>query len=130
MGLLEKWWFDSIKSNFIISLHHMTKIQFNDPRSTITISLPSFPWSEIVMVDKLLVSDQSDIMKRFPNVRTDASEGFDAGVAMVERAIKSHNFFDWETPIIMNAENLKKLPTGDLEILIWVLSPKDESKKA
>lgn len=70
------------------------------------------------MVDKLLVADQSDILKRFPNARTDASEGFEAGVAMVEKAIKSHNFFDGETPIIMNAENLKKLPTDDLTLLI------------
>ena len=119
--------------NFLLTL--FMAIKFCDPRSTVTCTLPSFAGSEVVMVKSLLVGEQRDLSKRFPNQATDNDEGLQATVEMLVKAIRSWNFVgedDQALPI--TSENLFKLPNSDLMAMVHVLVPEtkkgaDEGKK-
>lgn len=103
----------------------MSKIKFLDPRSTKTIELPSFPWSEVVIYESLLVSDQSNIESRFPNAISWWSDWLSATIAMIAATIKSTNFTDEnDNDIIFGEEQIKLLPSDDLVVLTCAVTKK------
>lgn len=107
----------------------MSKIQFADPRTIKTVSLPSFPGAEVSIYEKLLVGQQEQIRDRFPNAidekHPDAQKAL---IAMVATAIKEWNFTDENNQDLKVSEDiLKKFPEQDLVVLIQAVVWKQES---
>lgn len=90
----------------------MPNVIFSDNRKTISVSLPSYPESEVIMYDSLLFGQVSQMNK---------AEGNDAdkGLLSLQFLIKDWNFVDEsgeKLPISM--EILNKFSIEDITILL------------
>lgn len=91
------------------------------------ISLPSYPWSEVVIRLGLTVADQRDILKKYPNMTDQKStDGINATMDMIVKCIVSWNFEwdqDWEI-LPITAENVSLFPSEDFAVLAWKIAEK------
>lgn len=93
------------------------KIIFSDTRKTKTITLPSFPGSEVVVYTELNIGQQRAI--------SNAADNFERGIRAAIASIKSWNMYlDETTPLEVTEENLQKFPQDDVIIIFATLAGK------
>jgi len=77
---------------------------------TKTITLPSYPDSQVLIKTKVLVEDL---------IESDQKEGWSEYLCITSRMIKEWNFFDdQEQPLPINEDTLKQFPEEDLRFLM------------
>lgn len=95
-------------------------VEFNmDSRPTRTVTLPSFPGSEVVVFTSLMVSEQREIEKKYQltDGTLDKDRSAELGFEMVAKTIKSWNFVVNKQPMEVTAEILGQFPMIDFIIL-------------
>ena len=101
---------------------------FTDVRPTITVELPSYPGSEVVLYKKLKVGESRDLAKKYPNASSDNLAAFDSGMEFVLRCIKSWNFVNEAGEALpINMDTLEMLTSEDFEFLASTVA--GDSKK-
>lgn len=86
-------------------------VVFKDPRKIKTITLPSFPDSEIIMFDSFLTEEW--------NIITKAENDIERGLLSLKCLIKTWNFTDDTGKVLeISTENLNKFPMKDMETLL------------
>jgi len=94
--------------------------QLLDPRSTISIKLPSFPDVEVVMYEGLLMHQIRQITK--------VTEDYLAGLETIKMLIKSWDFVDENNnPLPVTEDSLGRLPSIDFGALMEVANKSIES---
>ena len=93
--------------------------------ATKTVTLPSYPWSEVV-VKKISVWKQREIQKKYNISSTTAQDeqtSIDASFDMIVEWIVSRNFVigEWENQqkVEVTAENVAQMPEEDISLLIF-----------
>lgn len=108
------------------------KVEFNmSGRQTKTVSLPSFPWSEVVVYSSLLVSEQREIEAKYKNEDNtiDKSKEHAVSFELVAKSIKSWNFTqDWKD-LQIDVQVLEQFPTIDFLVLNEAISGKKLTHK-
>lgn len=88
---------------------------------TITVELPSLPWSSVTMKQWLTVGEQTDILAKFPAVyqNPQSNDGVLGAVEMLQKCIIEWNLEDdnGETYPI-STDIIKKLPAADFQFLV------------
>ena len=90
----------------------MANVVFSDNRKTISVSLPNYPDSEIIMYDSLTFGQVSQMNKS-------AGDDADKGLLSLQFLIKNWNFVDdkgEELPVSL--DNLNKFSMDDITILL------------
>lgn len=86
-------------------------VVFKDPRKIKTVTLPSFPDSEISMFDSFLTEEW--------NIITKAENDIERGLLSLKCLIKSWNFTDESGEMLeISTESLNKFPMKDMEVLL------------
>jgi len=81
-------------------------------RQTMTVALPSYEGSEIVMYKSLLTGEIEELQT--------VTDGFNSGLVTLQKLIKSWNFVTDEagTPLEITIEHLKLIPATDFAVLM------------
>lgn len=92
--------------------------QFN-PKKIVTISLPSFEWSEVKMYSTISIWETREIMSKYPNMSdVNSDDSIEASIELIEKQIISWNFVDSEwIEIPVNKEIIKQMPSEDYSTL-------------
>lgn len=108
-------------------------VEFNmDSRPTRTVTLPSFPGSEVVVYTSLMVSEQREIEKKYQNAdgTLDKDRSAELGFELVAKTIKSWNFVVNKEPMEVTAEVLGKFPMIDFVVLQEAVTGKKLTHKS
>lgn len=98
----------------------MSKVVFSaeKARKTITVSLPSFPGSELVFYTQLTVGEERAVAQNHPNYTTKGhSDAMSFMNESVIRLLKSWNFTDdkdQDLPLEQAESVFQQLPSGDV----------------
>ncbi len=91
--------------------------------STVTISLPSCPDSQITMRTSLKTVEQRDLVKKYKDLQTDQSQAVDMGIDSLVMLISSWNFTNANnTPIPVSKEFIENLHSEDFAFLMSQLN--------
>lgn len=97
------------------------KVIFTDTRKTVSLELPSFPGSQVVVYTELNIGQQRAI--------ANAVDNFDRGIAAAQVAIKEWNLFqDETTPLEISVENLKRFPESDMMVIFSAVTGKTKDE--
>lgn len=97
------------------------KVIFTDTRKTVSLELPSFPGSQVIVYTELNIGQQRAI--------ANATDNFDRGLAAAQVAIKEWNLFqDENTPLEISTENLKRFPEGDMMVIFSAVTGKTKDE--
>lgn len=102
----------------------MSKIVFDaeKARRRISVSLPSFPGTELNFYVDLTVWEERELSQKYPKYRDENhSDSFDFVVDTISTSLISWNFTDKDDQDIPTTEAptlFKKLPTSDLKYII------------
>ena len=91
-------------------------VKFSDPRQKVTVSLPSFEGSEVVLYKTLTVGDQIDVRSSLPKDGDERLLTTLGILSALQKAIISWNFTedDDTTPLPITVENLRRFPEFDI----------------
>lgn len=107
-------------------------VEFNmDSRPTRTVTLPSFPGSEVVVYTSLMVTEQRAIEKKYQKLdgSLDKDRSAELGFEMVATTIKEWNFVVNGKPLDITAENLERFPMIDFVVLQEAITGKKLTHK-
>ena len=94
----------------------MANVIFSDNRKTISISLPSYPESEVIMYESLLFGQVSQLNKV-------VGDDTDKGLLSLQFIIKDWNFTDENgVKLPVTVENLNKFSVEDITVLLKTVS--------
>ena len=108
----------------------MTKVIVSSTRPTVTVSLPSFEWSEVVIYTTMTVWSQMELQKKFPWMTDKNSpEAFEAWIEMLISSIKDWNLYsDEETKLPINRESIWNLDWKDVEAMLSVFNKEKKNQ--
>ena len=94
----------------------MANVIFSDTRKTISVSLPSYEGSEVVMYESLLFGEVGQLNKT-------TGDDADKGLLSLQFLIKEWNFVDEkEEKLPITMEILSKFPIKDITVLLEAVS--------
>ena len=98
-------------------------VVFSDGRKVESLELPSFKDSKVEMYISMLVEDQREIYKQYPNADDDThSDSFDSVITKLMKCIKSWNFVDESGKALpITFDNIKSMPMTDMTKMLQVL---------
>lgn len=96
--------------------------KIGDAFKTITISLPSYKDSQVVLKTNFTVDDISE--------SEDYEKEFDKGICLALKSIRSWNFQDESgADLPITIENLKQFPAQDFQLILETVTPFIQKKR-
>lgn len=107
----------------------MAKVIISSNRPTVTVTLPSYEWSEVIIYTSMTVWAQMELQRKFPWMADKYSpEAFEAGIEMLISSIKERNLYsDAETKLPINKESIGNLDGKDVEAMLAVFNKEKKS---